>query len=105
MIPLLRSLLRATRATSAPLMLGVFLLGAALHGLHHLQDPACTDGVDRSGHACTVCASLHGSTLVAAEVSTPAPLTVEWTQSSVAIVSAPARRPRPAATPRAPPAS
>jgi len=104
-IPPLRSLLRAPRATFATLLLGVFVLGSALHGLHHLQDPACADGVDRAGHACATCAGLHGSTLVATAVVATAPLPLAWAQPALA--SAPALRGRPhlAAAPRAPPAS
>jgi hypothetical protein len=102
---LLRSLLRAPRATAAALLLGVFVLGAALHGLHHLQDPACADGVDHNGHACTVCSTLHGSTLVSAGIVTPAPLPVAWTQDAVPTAPAPELRPLLAAAPRAPPAS
>jgi hypothetical protein len=103
--PFVRSLLRASRATAAALLLGVFVLGAALHGLHHLQDPGCEEGVDHNGHACAVCSTLHGSTLVASEIAAPAPLPVAWVARAMAPESAPDHRPLLAAAPRAPPAS
>jgi hypothetical protein len=100
----LRSLLRLSRASAARLLLGVFVLGAALHGLHHLQDPACADGRDGSGHACA-CATLHGSTLVAAEVAAPTPSVSAWLPPALAARTAPHVRVVVAAAPRAPPAS
>jgi len=101
---LLRSLLRASRARTAALMLGVFVLGAALHGLHHLKDPACADGVGRDGHACAVCSSLHASTLVPQVVLAPVPSTIAWSPTTRALAPAPARRAPHATAPRAPPA-
>ncbi len=104
MTPLLRSLLRAPRAMRAALLLAVLVLGASLHGLHHLQDPACADGIDH-GHACAVCAGLHASTLVAPTVTAPAPQPRAWTQPAAPVAVTPAARALRAATPRAPPAS
>lgn len=98
------ALLRASRASRALLLLGTLLLGSGLHGLHHLQDPACADGVER-GHACTVCASLHGSTLAAAESDAPKPVATEWSPAIATVVAAPPAIVHAAAAPRAPPAS
>lgn len=97
-------LLRAARASRALLLLGALLLGSALHGLHHLQDPGCADGVER-GHACTVCASLHGSTLAAAESEAPKPVAAEWSLLAATIVAAPPAVTHDSASPRAPPAN
>ncbi len=98
------ALLRASRASRALLLLGALLLGSALHGLHHLHDPGCADGVER-GHACTVCASLHGSTLAVAESEAPKPDATEWSPAAAAIVAAPPAVTHASASPRAPPAN
>ncbi len=95
---------RASFATRALLLLGVLVLGAALHGLHHLQDPGCADGVER-GHACTVCASLHGSALAATESDAPRPVATVWSHAVTGTLAAPVPAPRSLAAPRAPPAS
>ncbi len=103
MTGLLAILSRSARVRRAALLLGAFVLGAMLHGLHHLQDPACADGADRSGHACALCATLHGSTLVAAEVRAPAPAVAAWVPPADSAPAAPHVRPLRAASPRAPP--
>lgn len=91
------------RGFAAAALLGVFVLGAALHGLHHLQDPGCSDGEGRDGRACAVCASVHASTLVARDVVAPVPVVHAWTPLVAVVAVAPLVRARVAAPPRAPP--
>jgi len=105
MIRIFAAIRGASRATRAALLLSTLLLGATFHFLHHMQDPDCGTSLDRSGHACTVCAGLHGSTLVAAEQHAPAPRVTTWTEYAHALRSQPAATERGGASPRAPPAS
>ena len=105
MIRIPAAILGASRATRAALLLGTLLLGAVFHFCHHLQDPGCGASFDRSGHACTVCAGLHGSTLVAAEQHAPAPRPTAWAEDAQALRADPAAAERGDASPRAPPAS
>jgi hypothetical protein len=100
--PVLRS---ASRALRALLLLGVLLLGAAFHFWHHVQDPACGSGDERTNHVCVACSGLHGSTLVAAEQPAPAPQSACWTDVPVPPHIAPAFDVPRSAAPRAPPAT
>jgi hypothetical protein len=97
-----RPALLALRAT---LLVATLLLGGAFHFLHHLQDPACGAGPERTSHVCVACSGLHGSTLVAAETRAPAPIAEPFVQDAPRSVASPAVATRGQAAPRAPPAS
>jgi hypothetical protein len=99
---LARRTLLALRAT---LLLAALLLGATFHFLHHLQDPACGSGSERTGHVCVACSGLHGSTLVAGETQAPEPGVEPFTQDAPRTFANAVLAPRGQAAPRAPPAS
>ena len=96
-------LARAMRTARFGLVLAVLLLGAAAHWWHHVQDPACAEGVDRDGRTCQLCGTLHVSTLASARTFAPAPRATDWRPVPARRAPAPLARPRRAATPRAPP--
>jgi hypothetical protein len=99
------TLQRAARALRATLLLGVLVVGATCHFWHHVQDPECGSGFDRSNHVCTACSGLHGSTLVAAPTCAPTPRPVEWTEPELPAAPAFAAAELASAAPRAPPVS
>jgi hypothetical protein len=96
---------RAALALRAMLLLATLLLGAAFHGLHHLQDPGCGAGNGRTSHECVACAGLHSSTLLAATTIAPAPTPSRWVLPAPRLVATPSFAPHRAASPRAPPES
>jgi len=93
----------AARATRTGLVLAVLLLGSAGHWWHHVQDPACADGADRAGHACSVCSGMHASSLAATVTPVPVPLPTNWQLAPAVPALAPRACARIAAAPRAPP--
>ena len=96
---------RTALALRATTLLVALLLGATFHFLHHLQDPDCGSGLDRTNHVCVACSGLHGSTLVAAETHAPAPSVEPFTQEAPRLFASAILAPRGQAAPRAPPAS
>jgi hypothetical protein len=92
-------------ALRATMLLAALLLGATFHFLHHLQDPDCGSGLDRTGHVCVACAGLHASTLVTGETHAPEPCVESFTQDVPRSFANAVLAPRGQAAPRAPPAS
>lgn len=87
------------------MLLAALLLGATFHFLHHLQDPDCGSGLERTSHVCVACAGLHGSTLVTGETHAPEPGVEPFTQDAPRSYANAVLAPRGKAAPRAPPAS
>ena len=96
---------RTALALRATMLLAALLLGATFHFLHHLQDPDCGSGLDRTNHVCVACSGLHGSTLVTGETHAPAPSVESFTQDAPRSFANAILAPRGQAAPRAPPAS
>ena len=96
---------RKALALRATLLLAALLLGATFHFLHHLQDPDCGSGLDRTSHVCIACAGLHASTLVTGETHAPEPSVEPFTQAAPRSFANAVLAPRGQAAPRAPPAS
>jgi hypothetical protein len=103
MTGMLETLPRAARAIRAWVLIGTLSLGAVSHFWHHVQDPECGAGLDRTGHVCVACAGLHGSTLVVVQQQAPPPAEVCWRELAAGARSEHAAAPRAGAAPRAPP--
>lgn len=100
----LLALQRAPRALRALLCLVTLVLGAALHTVHHWQDPHCGEARGAE-HFCGACGNLHGASLAAANAPPPTPVFAAWSGVLACERDTPLAAASADASPRAPPAA